>query len=110
MIALGIFVETESPAAQKNLMDSWTRNDKKTMLDMMLQSDYQMTSFGKCFAQFISEDLFNEICDIIDDHDLANMRELKNFVKYLFYKYLLISIQGDYNLEIFHHIPRHILS
>lgn len=28
------------------------------------------------------EDLFNEICDIIDDHDLANMRELKNFVKY----------------------------
>ncbi|TRW57875.1 hypothetical protein FNJ56_13770, partial [Lactococcus lactis] len=23
------------------------------------------------------EDLFNEICDIIDDHDLANMRELK---------------------------------
>ena len=25
------------------------------------------------------EDLFNEICDIIDDHDLANMRELKNF-------------------------------
>lgn len=61
MIALGIFVETESPAAQKNLMDSWTRNDKKTMLDMMLQSDYQMTSFGKCFAQFISEDLFNEI-------------------------------------------------
>ena len=39
------------------------------------------------------EDLFNEICDIIDDHDLANMRELKNFVKYHGAEYGLPSMK-----------------
>ena len=27
------------------------------------------------------EDLLNEICDVIDDHDIANFRELRRFVK-----------------------------
>lgn len=27
------------------------------------------------------EDLLNEICDVIDDHDIANYRELRRFVK-----------------------------
>lgn len=39
------------------------------------------------------EDLFNEICDIIDDHDLANMREFKNFVKYHGAEYGLPSMK-----------------
>lgn len=36
---------------------------------------------------------FNEICDIIDDHDLANMRELRNFVKYHGAEYGLPSMK-----------------
>jgi hypothetical protein len=27
------------------------------------------------------EDMLNDVCDLIDDHDLANMRELRRFVK-----------------------------
>lgn len=27
------------------------------------------------------EDMLNEVCDLIDEHDLANMRELRRFVK-----------------------------
>ena len=27
------------------------------------------------------EDMLNDVCDMIDDYDLANMRELRRFVK-----------------------------
>lgn len=39
------------------------------------------------------EELFNLICDIIDDHDLANMRELKFFVKRYGAEYNLPSMK-----------------
>ena len=45
------------------------------------------------FLENFATEPFNEICDIIDDHDLANMRELRNFVKYHGAEYGLPSMK-----------------
>ena len=45
------------------------------------------------FLENFATEPFNEICDIIDDYDLANMRELRNFVKYHGAEYGLPSMK-----------------
>lgn len=39
------------------------------------------------------EDMLNDVCDMIDDHDLANMRELRRFVRMNGSKYNLPSMK-----------------
>lgn len=39
------------------------------------------------------DDMLNEVCDMIDDHDLANMRELRRFVRVHGVKYNLPSMK-----------------
>lgn len=39
------------------------------------------------------DDMLNEICDLIDDHDIANMRELRRFVRENGSKYNLPSMK-----------------
>ncbi len=39
------------------------------------------------------DDMLNEVCDMIDDHDLANMRELRRFVRVHGAKYNLPSMK-----------------
>lgn len=39
------------------------------------------------------EDMLNEVCDLIDEHDLANMRELRRFVKLRGSEYNLPSMK-----------------
>lgn len=59
LIALGMVVEKDSPAAESSYLDNYMRKHMTTVQDgfygMMPQNSYQMTSFGKGFMHIIHE-------------------------------------------------------
>jgi len=53
---------------------------KYSKADIMLLNNFDIDRYVTLDVED-KDDMLNDVCDLIDDHDLANMRELRRFVK-----------------------------
>lgn len=53
---------------------------KYSKADITLLSNFDIDRYVKLDVED-KDDMLNDVCDLIDDHDIANMRELRRFVR-----------------------------